>query len=581
MATYSKPTSIPRWADVSGTITEPPSGKKDVGWVFEDVPPAAYENWLQYTTGEWFKWIDERLNDGVTNDFLSIASPGLIHTGSTGMNIHRGLAVGWATTAPADDIVSVGDSNFRMDFTTPTDPAVYFDVDNYIVCDRVADTITWVLGTAAEMFLTADGLQIGNGLVVGTGVAPWDDDIRATGGINCGGSTNPAAGDGIFTNGITVGFDAAPLADQVQIGDADFRLNLNGALPRVIFDTNDFIQYSRAGDTFSFQIASTVEAEVDATGVGIENGLYVGSATGTRTDNDIYADGGINCGGSTNPAAGDGIFTNGIRVGQDLAPVTDRVIVGDGDFYMSWNGSNGFINFDANDLVIYDRSNNWYNFQIASVTEVRVASDGLKVANGLYVGDATGSAVDNDIIAEGGINCGGSTNPNNGAGIFTHGLQVGDDSNPAAAGRIDAGNASGVRGVLSLYDGNLTGTLTPGSDNAYLYARSISAEAELWVNSASGGGTQLTSHDSQTGEWIHRNDRMRAGQRFTIWIEKAIRELEVLTGKTFIETEDLPIGDMAEYLEARANDSGAPGLFEGTRAETLDQRRRAGLPLEP
>lgn len=63
-AVYTKPTKVPRWADVSGTIVEPSSGKKDVGWEFEDAPPFSYENWLVNLTGEWWKWINERFFDG-------------------------------------------------------------------------------------------------------------------------------------------------------------------------------------------------------------------------------------------------------------------------------------------------------------------------------------------------------------------------------------------------------------------------------------------------------------------------------------------------------------------------------------
>lgn len=56
----TKPTTLPRFADVSGDIVEPTSGKKDVGWVAGEEPPAQYFNWLLY----WlYKWT-EYLNDG-------------------------------------------------------------------------------------------------------------------------------------------------------------------------------------------------------------------------------------------------------------------------------------------------------------------------------------------------------------------------------------------------------------------------------------------------------------------------------------------------------------------------------------
>ena len=63
VATYTKPTKIPRWADTSTNIIEPPELKKDEGWVFEEIPPSAFENWRTNLIGSWAKWLDERLFD--------------------------------------------------------------------------------------------------------------------------------------------------------------------------------------------------------------------------------------------------------------------------------------------------------------------------------------------------------------------------------------------------------------------------------------------------------------------------------------------------------------------------------------
>lgn len=76
-ATYTKPTKIPRWADTSLNVTEPSSGKKDTGWLVNEIPPSSYENWRTRTLGEWFKWIDERIFDADAGDSISIKSPGV------------------------------------------------------------------------------------------------------------------------------------------------------------------------------------------------------------------------------------------------------------------------------------------------------------------------------------------------------------------------------------------------------------------------------------------------------------------------------------------------------------------------
>ena len=59
----TKPTSIPRWADVGGDIVEPNSAKKDVGWVSAERPPAQYFNWLLNLTYQWIAFIDQQFED--------------------------------------------------------------------------------------------------------------------------------------------------------------------------------------------------------------------------------------------------------------------------------------------------------------------------------------------------------------------------------------------------------------------------------------------------------------------------------------------------------------------------------------
>lgn len=54
----AKPGTLPRWADVSGTIVEPPSGKKDVGWVGGEQPPAGWLNWLFNTIHLWASYLN-------------------------------------------------------------------------------------------------------------------------------------------------------------------------------------------------------------------------------------------------------------------------------------------------------------------------------------------------------------------------------------------------------------------------------------------------------------------------------------------------------------------------------------------
>ena len=74
-ATYSKPTTVPRWCTTGANILEPPDVHKDTGWEFEEIPPSPYENWKSKLIADWFFWLNERLFDGVSKNELLIKSP--------------------------------------------------------------------------------------------------------------------------------------------------------------------------------------------------------------------------------------------------------------------------------------------------------------------------------------------------------------------------------------------------------------------------------------------------------------------------------------------------------------------------
>lgn len=57
-----KPSTLPRWAtDGAAQIVEPTSGKKDIGHVPGERPPAQYENWFKNSTWEWLDYVDQQL----------------------------------------------------------------------------------------------------------------------------------------------------------------------------------------------------------------------------------------------------------------------------------------------------------------------------------------------------------------------------------------------------------------------------------------------------------------------------------------------------------------------------------------
>ena len=62
MATKPLSSTLPRYADtVAGDpskVSEPPSGKKDIGWVVGEKPPAQWMNWLLLQCYNWLVWLD-------------------------------------------------------------------------------------------------------------------------------------------------------------------------------------------------------------------------------------------------------------------------------------------------------------------------------------------------------------------------------------------------------------------------------------------------------------------------------------------------------------------------------------------
>lgn len=83
MSTFGldKPTKLPRWGTDQSNETEPSSGQKDTGWVFEQIPPSSFQNWLDRISYDWFSWTDERLappSEGTganSDDSLQIHDP--------------------------------------------------------------------------------------------------------------------------------------------------------------------------------------------------------------------------------------------------------------------------------------------------------------------------------------------------------------------------------------------------------------------------------------------------------------------------------------------------------------------------
>jgi hypothetical protein len=414
-ATYTKPTKIPRWADTSANIIEPPEVKKDQGWLFEEIPPSAFENWRTKLTGEWMKWLNERLFDGASKDELVLKSPG-----------------------NATEAIRITNTEVRLGKDTYWDTGAQYGIKY----NSGSSQLELYAGGNLALYANASGLYIDGDLTI-------EDDLIVPGGL-CVGIASPT-----------------PVDDEIQLGDADLKMAFDsGTAPYLQFGASgDKIAYNRASDYFQFKIADVEEVRVKAAGLNVGNGLYVGDLTTAPTDDCIGAAASISAGtflgagtyvsaGSYvqattyvaattflragdgtiqtpnsssyiyNSATGGNIYCNlagvmwwtaaglvsmygGLRVGDATAPGDNNIYaVGEiragGDLY----ADGGTVYVGADDYMNWDGTN--MQFVLNGTEEMRIVSDGVRIANGLYVGAVGGTPTDNKIYAEGNIEAGGA-----------------------------------------------------------------------------------------------------------------------------------------------------------------------------
>lgn len=97
----TKPTSTPRWAsDGAADVIEPPSGKKDTGWLVDDKPPAQWENWLRKITWQWTEYVGDGVWEAVSATFSGAIEAASVTIGS---------AIAAASAAITGDVAIGGD----------------------------------------------------------------------------------------------------------------------------------------------------------------------------------------------------------------------------------------------------------------------------------------------------------------------------------------------------------------------------------------------------------------------------------------------------------------------------------------
>ncbi len=117
------------------------------------------------------------------------------------------------------------------------------------------------------------------------------------------------------------------------------------------------------------------------------------------------------------------------------------------------------------------------------------------------------------------------------------------------------------------FDGTATGTLAiangtaPGGGTAnqsYIYARDVAASSEMHVMDEAGNETQISPHNpnvlensdlSEQVPFSYSSKNIYLGKEIVLDMTAVIREVERLSGKTFITVTDIPIRDKQDWSE--------------------------------
>jgi len=166
-----KPAVIPRWADTPGRRIEPTEGRKDSGWFVGDIPPAEHFNWLWGYGGDWWKWLAERVDDGIgpspETQFLiknpDLGTPQLKTMVTSGVQIHESLNVGFEAASGIYQAVSVGDIDFRLTYNAAAPSLMFSAGVDLLRCNRAAHRFEWLADSVVRATIGPVGLRVGQG----------------------------------------------------------------------------------------------------------------------------------------------------------------------------------------------------------------------------------------------------------------------------------------------------------------------------------------------------------------------------------------------------------------------------------
>ena len=107
----------------------------------------------------------------------------------------------------------------------------------------------------------------------------------------------------------------------------------------------------------------------------------------------------------------------------------------------------------------------------------------------------------------------------------------------AVSENVTVADAQGISGVKTFTNPvvlQVSSDPSTAENGAHIYAKDEASSAEVYVRDEAGNVTKISPHNAQ-GEWEYYSRNTRTGKTVRINMEEMIRDLEQLTGKTYIK----------------------------------------------
>lgn len=191
----SKPANVPVWNSGGAVNVEPSAGKKILGWLANERPPAQYLNWLLKLTGEWAQYLSDGAMSGAWTFASTVGITGLI-TATAGLvaaaNQHITVS-GTGRFKHGDMIKAISPYGFVCNVTSnwtigldagyllSTGAGTVVVPIPMVVGERIKSLTYARFGTATSDFTAIQVLRlaVGGGITDITAAATTDNDIGA------------------------------------------------------------------------------------------------------------------------------------------------------------------------------------------------------------------------------------------------------------------------------------------------------------------------------------------------------------------------------------------------------------------